>query len=149
MNTNLMSIFVVILICTTLFTTLAYQLTEINNKNTILTDEDRTMLLDLNSNINSSLPLSNIEAESEDDNITSGGEQDDFSREFRESKATVSNQKTTIESVFNIPSLFIKSAGIPLNDQVNFYLKVIGSLFGFMIIIAVYIAWKTGEVKNR
>lgn len=149
MNSNLQSIYLTVVIALVFFTGLAFQLTEIMNKNDNLSVESQEILLNYQTDVNTNLAVEGIEPIETNVNITSGSGEEDFSREFRESQALAQNQRGVLNTVKNLPSIFTNSIGIPQNSQVTFYLSVIGFTLVFMIGLAIYIAWKTGEVKNR
>lgn len=146
---NLTYIYMFVAITMILFGGLTYVLNEVDNKNTILTDTSRASLDNFNGKVLAEIPADSIQLESSDINITSGSGEEDFSREFRESKAASEVAEPSLVNIYKVPGLFVSSAGIQQDDQVNFYLTIIGFTLAFIVGLAIYIAWKTGEVKNR
>lgn len=132
-----------------LFTGLGFVIDDITEKNTILSTESKQILFDFQSEVNTNLNSDLIKPVTADPNVTAGSGEEDFSREFRESVAVSDDKGSSIEVVSNVPAVFLKSSGLQQDDQVTFYMAIIGFTLTFLIGLALYIAWKTGEVKNR
>jgi hypothetical protein len=132
------------------FTIMSFNLDEVSEKNTLLDTQSQLLIIELQNDIATNLDISDIDTQIS--NLTANNTNEgtpDFSREFRESKAETSSQANRIEKVTSIPNVVIKSLGIPINPMVSFILTLIGIVLGVVLILALYIAWKTGEVKNN
>lgn len=147
---NLNSIFMIVMIAITGFTLLSYNLDDISERNTILDTNSQTLIDELQTDISTNLNIDDVDTFQS--NLTANATNEgtvDFSREFREAKTETANQKNRIEKVTSIPSIIVKSLGIPQDETVSFILISLGVMLGFAIIISLYIAWKTGEVKDN
>jgi len=147
-NVNIVSIFSIVLICTLLFGSFSFVSDEISDKNTRLSENSETILLQYKTDVNANLNVDSLATPGVNSNVSSGGEAEDFSREYRESKAIINQDKSRFEKILSVPQLFVNSLGFETNDLVSFYLILVGILLAFVISIAIYIAFRTGVVQN-
>jgi hypothetical protein len=146
-NVNLVSIFTLVLISLAILTGFTFVLDDVSQKNTRLTEDSINIMNNYITDVNANLDSSNLSSSVSLLNSSSGGSSEDFSREFRESKAAVISEKSRMDKILNIPQVVVNSIGLESDDQLLFYLTLIGIFLSFIIGLAIYIGIRTGKVQ--
>lgn len=146
---NLYTIFMFVMIGLVGMTLLSFTLDDVSEKNVLLDEESTILITELQTDISTNLELEDVDTEDSNLTLNSTFEgTDDFSRQYREERTQVLENRNRIEKVTTLPSIVVKAFGVPQNDTTAFLLTALGVVLGFIILLAIYIAIKTGEVNN-
>lgn len=87
----------------------------------------------------------------EDNNVTANSsfaDVDPFARQYLEDKSEIEQKQTTLQKALGMPDLILISLGIEQNELLLIIKGFIVALISFIIGLAIYIAIRTGEVKD-
>jgi len=115
------------------------------NKNPNLDTKSKQLLTDLGVEVNSSYTNDQIFNSTSLVNNTPS-DPTAFSLQYLESKNQINQQKSTLDVIFNLPSLFIKMLGVENENLIISWNILIISLITLLIGLQIYKAIRTGEV---
>lgn len=142
------SFFTVVIIVTIFFTAIALTSDEIISKNGNLDNASLDALSKTVTTVDSTYDPGDLTLGA--DNLTANSSfegTDAFQREFLESKSEAEDKRSVFGKIFGVPDLMLNSIGIQQPGLVLALKSLLIAFITFFTVIAVYVAWKRGDVE--